>query len=119
MPVFEGTPESETLWGSNENDTLYGRGGADRILGYSGDDTIYGGSRNDRIYAGSGDDMIDGFSAGGEEDSLDFSALGIGYSDLTIVQQGDDTLITTPGGDSVLLLDVLPGQLDAGADFAF
>jgi hypothetical protein len=50
---------------------------------------------------------------------LDFSALGISFGALSFGQQGSATLISTPSGDDVLLLGVLPNELDSLTDFVF
>ena len=108
--------------GGGNNDLLIGGPGADTITGGAGDDDLTGGSGDDVFVfeAASGDDSITGFIAGaGTFDSLDFSALGIAFGNLTIAQQGADTLITAPGGDSVLLLGVTATALDTNDDFVF
>ncbi|MBW0144476.1 calcium-binding protein [Sphingomicrobium clamense] len=118
---INGGSGNDRIDGGGDNDLLIGGPGDDIILGGVGDDFMAGGSGNDTFVfdANSGADMIAGFTPGGEEDMLDFSALGIGYEDLSIIQQGTDTLITTPAGDSVLLFDIMATQLDQAADFAF
>lgn len=122
---------NDTLIGGNGSDALFGGAGADDLAGGPGADTLVGGSGNDTLKgnsggdlfifeSGSGADVISGFHAGADEiDVLDFSALGISFASLDIQQQGADTLITTPGGDSVLLSDVSPGDLVVADDFLF
>ena len=108
--------------GGGDNDLLVGGPGNDTITGGTGNDVMTGGSGDDTFLFGanSGDDIINGFQAGAAtDDVLHFSALGIAYGDLSIVQQGNDTLITTPGLDTILLTGVLPGDLDMVADFMF
>ena len=119
------------LWGGNGNDRLFGGSGADTLVGGSGADVISGGNGNDTLTGGSGDDifrfnvdsgsdLISDFHAGDDEiDVIDFSALGITFSDLTVIQQGSSTLISTPDADSVLLLGVLPDELVSNFDFIF
>ena len=100
-----------------------GGGDDDRLIGGTGNDTLGGGSGDDAfVFTGSfGADTLSDFTAGpGSDDLLDFSALGLAFGDLVIAASGGtDTLITTPGGDSVLLSNVAPGDLDQADDFAF
>jgi len=113
---------NDYLDGGNQNDTIGGGGGDDIIIGGRGNDVMNGGRGDDTFVfeANSGDDRINLFKTGaGSDDVLDFSALGIQYSDLTIAQQGSDTLITTPLGDTVLLTGILTTDLDMTADFLF
>jgi len=122
---------NDTLEGGNQNDALFGDSGDDTLYGGNGDDTLSGGEGNDLMFGGSGndifafdvnsgDDVIRDFLAGAAtDDVLDFSALGIAFGDLSIVQQGGDTLITTPGLDTILLTNTLATDLDMVADFLF
>ena len=77
------------------------------------------GPGDDTLLGGTGHDTILGFTAVGSEDALDLTALGIAFEDLVVTQVGADTLVTLPSGDSVLLVGVAPGDLDAGSDFLF
>ncbi|MBW0144148.1 calcium-binding protein [Sphingomicrobium clamense] len=110
---IEGGNDDDLLIGGPGDDFLTGGAGVDHMIGGSGDDTFF-------FQDGSGNDSIEGFMAGeGSVDVLDYSALGISFGDLNIAQQGSNTLIQTPNGDTVLLLDVLPNQLDPISDFNF
>lgn len=129
--TLRGGDGGDDLRGGNDDDMLFGDAGADRLSGQSGNDVLIGGAGNDTLLGGGGDDVflfdfgfgndvIEDFHAGADDiDVLDFSALGISFSSLSIVAQGANSLITTTAGDSVLLLDVAPGELVAVDDFLF
>ncbi len=51
-----GTPQNETMKGTDFADLIDGQGGDDTIWGYKGDDTIKGGPGNDRLIGGAGSD---------------------------------------------------------------
>lgn len=55
MPLFEGTPENDTLLGTEGNDTLIGGAGDDTLFGDAGDDTLDGGPGFDTANFGSTD----------------------------------------------------------------
>jgi len=101
-------------------DTILGGGGRDILQGGGGDDFMNGGAQNDRFRfgAGFGNDTIAGFDTDG--DRLDFSQhFGVtGMRDLDISRQGDDTLVEAGVGESILLLDAAPHEIDRG-DFIF
>jgi len=94
--------------------------GDDTITGLGGDDTLTGGEGADTFVfeSGHGADTIADFSDG--EDTIDLSAFtGItGFSDLTVTQSGNNTVITVPGGGTVTLQDFTSTDLDE-TDFAF
>ena len=96
--------------GGSGNDRIYDLGGNNTILGGAGNDTIFagfgtnlidGGSGNDTIYLafgrdtialarGNGNDTIYNYSAGSTRFNL---TAGLGYNDMTIVQDGNNSLI--------------------------
>ena len=101
----------------------------DDYVGTSGDDTIEGGTTDDTLTGGdgadtfvfneySGRDTITDFTDG--EDTIDLSALtGItAFSDLTVTQDGNNTVITLPDGGSITLQDFTSTDLDE-TDFTF
>ncbi len=113
----------EGLVGSAQADTLTGDAGDNRLDGGPGDDTLTGGPGDDRFAftANSGSDAITDFAPGaGSGDSLDFTGLPSIHasSELTIVANGGDTLITLPGGGTIRLLGVAPGALHSD-DYRF
>jgi Ca2+-binding RTX toxin-like protein len=138
--TMKGSGGSDELHGGAGNDTAFGGWGHDQIFADAGDDLIKAGKARDVLHGGAGadtllggvgddtfvfengfgSDVIIGFHAGADDiDLLDFSALGIGFGDLSVVAQAGSSLIVTPGGDSVLLTDVLPSELDGLYDFLF
>ena len=132
----------DTLSGQTGDDQFYGGGGNDHVFGGSGDDFIRGGGGFDRIEGGTGDDLMLGnfnadvfvfgnghgndtisdFNATNNAERLDFSPLSTLNSLNAVLdageQVGDDYLIQTGGGNSILLTGVSEAQLGAG-DFIF
>ena len=106
--------------GTANADTLTGGAGADTITGLAGDDTLTGGEGDDTFVfaAGHGDDTITDFTDG--EDTIDLSSFtGItAFSDLTVVQNGSNTVITVPGGGTITLQDFTSTDLEE-TDFTF
>ena len=102
--------------------TFDGGAGDDIIRGDAGNDTITGGAGDDTfvVAAGDGSDTITDFADG--EDLIDLSAFSAisGVSDLTITQDGDDTVIdlSAHGGGEITLEDFTSTDLDA-TDFGF
>jgi Ca2+-binding RTX toxin-like protein len=102
--TLTGTDGANYLDGQGGNDLLNGGNGADTLLGGDGFDTINGGAGNDIITGGAGNDIMNGGTgndrfvftvgfgndiinqfdanpAGGGQDRLDISALGITAAD--------------------------------------
>ena len=106
--------------GTANADTLTGGAGDDTITGLAGDDTLTGGEGDDTFVfaAGHGDDTITDFTDG--EDTIDLSSFtGItAFSDLTVVQNGSNTVITVPGGGTITLQDFTSTDLEE-TDFTF
>ena len=98
------------------DDTILGGGGRDILDGRGGDDGLDGGKGPDRFrfQQGFGEDTIAGFRP--DSDRLDFSLhFGVvGMGDLSMSRRGSDTLIEVGLGDSILLLDVAPREIDRG-----
>ena len=142
--------QDDIIRGGDGNDTLIGYEGADRLYGDGGDDIIAGGAGNDIIVGGAGDDRLWGnglrgfdhlnetdndtfvYSPGGGsdtiedfnngEDLIDLTAFDSinGFSDLSISQNQNDTVIdfSSHGGTSITLLRFSSSDLDA-KDFIF
>ena len=108
---YTGTAGADTLVGGAGDDTITGLGGDDTLTGNAGDDTFV-------FASGHGADTITDFTDG--EDTIDLSAFTsiTAFSDLTVAQNGSDTVITIPGGGTITLQDFTSTDLDA-ADFAF
>ncbi len=106
--------------GTADADTLTGGAGDDTITGLAGDDTLTGGDGADKFVfaSGHGNDTITDFTDG--EDTIDLSAFtGItGFDDLTVTQNGNNTVITIPGGGTITLQNFTQSDLDA-SDFVF
>jgi Ca2+-binding RTX toxin-like protein len=101
--------------GNSGNNTLSGGGGADHLTGGAGDDTLTGGAANDVFVFGPGfgHDTITDFDAnpaGGGQDHIDLSALGITAatfaSHVAIQDLGADMLVTVDGTHTITLLGV-------------
>ena len=109
-----------TYTGTEAADTLTGGAGDDTITGLGGDDTLTGGAGADTFVfaSGHGADTITDFTDG--EDTIDLSAFtGItSFTDLTVAQDGDNTVITIPGGGTITLQDFTSTDLDE-TDFVF
>ncbi|HEX8258543.1 MAG TPA: calcium-binding protein, partial [Allosphingosinicella sp.] len=60
MATFNGTPNSDLLYGTDVADEIHGAAGNDDIFGLSGDDVLYGEDGNDQLDGGSGGDAMDG-----------------------------------------------------------
>ena len=123
---FSGSGD-DLLVGGASYDDIFGGDGDDEIIAGAGDDDIGGGEGNDTIEGGagfdrfffeenSGTDMIIDFEDG--IDILDYTGFGgtIEYADLTINQLGDDTYISGPGGETVILQGVQAATID-NSDF--
>ena len=110
-----GGGDDEGVGGVGDDTILAGRG-RDILEGRGGDDSLDGGKGADRFrfQQGFGEDTIAGFRP--DSDRLDFSPhfAVIGIGDLSMSRRGNDTLIEVGLGDSILLLDVAPREIDRG-----
>lgn len=135
-----GTQEADVILGLGGNDTLKGDLGDDMLEGGVGDDRLLGGSGRDTLDGGAGTDFLKGggdadvfaFADGhGDDtvrdftDTLDLIDLSdvTGFSGFADVQNaasqaGDDVMIDTGAGNSILLVSVSLSALDA-QDFVF
>ena len=134
----------ERLYGSQFNDILTMGSGDDIMLGLGGNDILLGARGNDRLFGGEGDDLLLGgigndiltgqggsdtfvirANAGNDrildfEDGIDIIRFQNGpsnFADLTIVQDGLNTVITSVNGVTTLV-NFTATDLDA-ADFTF
>ncbi|WP_416289979.1 esterase-like activity of phytase family protein [Nostoc sp. UHCC 0251] len=142
--VVEGT--RQLSFGGSGNDTLKSQGSNNRLYGGSGDDKLFS-NVNDSLFGGDGDDILFAGQGGGNRLSggagadqfwianaslptsknivTDFAIgidkIGLGgivLNDLTVLQQGSDTLVKTGNIELASLLGVTSTTLTAN-DFAF
>ncbi len=131
--------------GGRGDDKLFSGAGDDTLRGGAGNDNLYGGSGNDLLYGGRGDDVLEGgdgsdFLKGHQgadlfifntedqghdqiadfTDGIDLIVLNglAGFSDLTITQDSNDTLISW-AGDSDIALTGFDSTLLGADDFLF
>ncbi|BAY35300.1 phytase (plasmid) [Nostoc carneum NIES-2107] len=146
LQVVEGS--RQVLFGGSGNDTLSSKGNNNRLYGGSGDDklfsntndTLVGGDGDDVLFAGSGGNRLTG-GAGADQFWIanaslpssknivtDFTpgidVIGIGgigvtkFSELTLLQQGDDTLVKKGSSELASLLGISANNL-AADNFSF
>lgn len=101
--------------GGTGADTLFGDGGDDILRGGADADTLNGGPGADRfqVTTGSGADVVEDFEDG--IDRIDLTSLGASAS-FTVAASGANTLVSFASGESLLLLNLAPGQISE-ADF--
>lgn len=131
--------------GGRGDDQLFSGAGSDTLRGGAGNDILDGGRGNDRLYGGQGDDVLQGgdgsdFLKGHQgadqfvfntedrghnriadfTDYIDLMVLnGLAeFDDLTIAQNGNDTLISW-AGDSNITLTNFDSTLLGAVDFIF
>ena len=114
---LNGNDANNALSGEGGNDDLQGREGTDTLDGGTGDDVLRGGADADTFVfeAGDGLDQITDFEVG--VDTIDLSATGLSYGDLTIEAAGASSTVTY-GTDVITVFNVLDTELDAN-QFAF
>ncbi|MCK5425092.1 MAG: hypothetical protein KAI89_06950, partial [Emcibacter sp.] len=88
---------ADVLWGQDGNDTLNGGSGNDTLFGHNGDDVFV----FDGIW---GDDTVGDFTDG--SDLIDLSDTDLTFSDLSIAQDGTDTVIDDGSGNTITLTDI-------------
>lgn len=116
-----GNAQDNALNGNNADNVLLGVAGADNIQGRDGEDTINGGADNDVLRGGAdadtfvfatgdGADQIVDFELG--IDTIDLSATGLAFGDLTIQTVGSNATVTY-GADVITVFGVNDTQLDS------
>ncbi len=106
----------------SRGDRLVGAEGSDRFFVTSGgNNTITGGEGTDQFWIAVAEipesaNIITDFTL--DEDVLGIAGLGIGFDDLSLTQDGDNTLIAANGSDLATLLGVESESLSAD-NFAF
>ncbi len=86
QPPIDGTPNNDTLVGTQESD---------RINGFDGNDTIAGGLGNDEIFGGDGDDVLRG------DLNQRSPQIGIGGDDIIFGGAGNDRIGGKGGNDQL------------------
>jgi glycerophosphoryl diester phosphodiesterase len=144
LTVIEGS--RQLLFGGSSNDTLRSSGSNNRLYGGSGDDKLFS-SVNDSLFGGDGDDVLFAGQQGGNRLSggagadqfwiananvptsknivTDFAIgidkIGLGgirVSNLTVLQQGSDTLVKTGNIELASLVGIASTSLTIN-DFVF
>ena len=103
---------NDSLYGGTGNDILFGENNSDRLVGNDGNDTLTGGLGLDSLSGGAGSDRfrIESTTTANRDivqdfaDGTDFLDLigGIGFSDLTITQNGANTNIIETATNQIL-----------------
>ena len=120
--LYGGTGD-DLLRGANGLDQLYGEAGNDRLVGAAGNDKLWGGAGNDTLIGGAGrdtykvffnqgTDRVEGFKVGA--DKLDLGG-AIGFEQVSVSQQGSDTLITFQKETLAVLSGVAANTITASA----
>ncbi len=130
---LEGGVGLDVLSGGDNQDTLYGGADNDRLLGGKANDTLIGGSGNDWLNGEDGRDSLTGGTgqdtfvlAIGNDLILDFEdgidrlslAKGLSFKQLSVVQDGNSTLIQLTKGNKLLAtLSGVDSGLISSSDF--
>jgi Ca2+-binding RTX toxin-like protein len=111
---------NDVINGQGGNDTLTGLSGDDILRGDEGDDLLFGGSAKDQFWIASnrlpqGVDTIADFEVG--EDVIGIASIsGISsFSDLSLIQSGEDTVIRALGRDLAIVTGIQPDLLDSSS----
>ncbi|MEO1210306.1 MAG: hypothetical protein AAFX78_12260, partial [Cyanobacteria bacterium J06638_20] len=135
---------ADVINGQDGNDILSGLSGDDILRGDRGDDTLLGGDGNDRLVGGEGDDLLDGgigndtLNGGAGRDSFVFNpdgntviedfqidqdvivlSEGISYGQLSIRQEGSNTVIGIDQHTSIILRNIQATNLIENASNIF
>lgn len=128
--LYTGTDAQDIYDGLAGNDAIDGKDGDDILRGGDGNDSITGGYGNDDIYGDAGDDQLNGqwgsdvFHFGRNDgndqiagfdtsqDLIDLSSANLSFSDLSISQSGNNTLVDTGHGTVITLLGVDIADVD-------
>lgn len=125
--VINGQGGNDTLLGLSGNDTLRGGAGDDYLLGGAGDDYLVGGLGNDTLQGGIGRDRFALNLDEGMDTIVDFSVnedvlllpQNVSFEQLSIIQNGDDTLIQVGQSTLVTLVGVAANLLIQQAHIIF
>ena len=116
---------NDQLMGNRGNDLLMGKTGYDLLVGGDGNDTLVGGKGGDRLIGGKGKDIFVVQSTTGIDQVRDFTdgqdklmlTNALKFGQLSITQQGQDTLISLKNVPLMVLRDV-SSTLFTAADVA-
>lgn len=108
---LDGGDGDDVLDGGKGNDLMYGGQGRDGLWGEEGNDTLYGGQGADAFVFGgtTGQDVIADFSFA-EGDRIQIAP----DTTWTVAASGADAVVDFGGGNTVTLLGVSAGQVQAG-----
>ena len=118
--IYAGSGDDTLILGERER--VFGGEGDDKFFVTSGgDNTVTGGEGADQFWIASAEipettNIINDFASG--EDLLGIAGLGIGFADITLIQQDDHTLISANGADLAVLQGIDATSLSED-DFAF
>jgi Ca2+-binding RTX toxin-like protein len=101
---LDGGGSGDFLYGDAGQDTLKGGAGQDYLQGDGGKDVLMGGAGSDEfaIQKGKGRDIIADYRDGVDK----LATFNVSFPDLTISQQGADTVLRTGGGTIAILQNV-------------
>ena len=134
--IAKGGRGDDQLFSGAGSDTLRGGAGDDILEGGAGDDRLFGGRGNDILEGGNGSDFLKGHQGADQfvfntedrgqdriadfTDNIDLMVLNglASFDDLTITQDGNDTLINW-AGDSDITLTNFDSTLLGADDFIF
>ncbi len=128
---------NDALHGGSGNDRFFGGQGSDLIFGGNGDDTVFAGAGHDRVIGGEGNDLLSGnfnadmfvfadghghdtvgdFDATNPHEQIDLSGVSgifnmFGLLSNHTSQMGEDVMINTGPGSSILLLGIALNDLE-------
>ncbi len=123
MAIKNGTPNNDTLKGTEQadvitgfagNDTIFGKGGNDYLFGNQGDDKLFGGKGNDFLYGNEGNDKL--FGEKGDDFLQGYGGVGISEYDELTGGAGKDTfsMVDQFGNPAYLNDDYLDGSSPTG-----
>lgn len=139
-PIYQGTSRADQLRGCADDEILRGLAGDDQLIGSKGDDQLVGGADDDRLQGDAGNERLAGGSGfdllvgGSGRDIFDLSGSSdrirdfqngidrlelpdqISFSDLSIVQQGQNLAIRFGSSNLAILTKTQITQIDA-SDF--
>lgn len=107
MSVIPGTPDPESLPGTQFDDLISAYGGNDTVYAFGGNDTLYGGQGDDSLFGQFGNDLIfgeggnDRLEAGGDSDQL-FGGEGNDYILVNDISYDGESTGYGGAGDDVL-----------------